>query len=177
MDAIYKHHEGPDANLWAMMRREVYAPMGIDHLPKNRTIETNGSSGLALMAFGLFLTLEDCSKIARLLHDGGKAGDKQLLSPTLLARATDPTSDKGLPTGDSTVDDPITYHMAFWHYPYRDNNGRLWVLPKMSGYGGNMVLLLPNGMTALRFAHDPGDVDEKYDVLAYARIADAIRPF
>jgi hypothetical protein len=46
----------------------------------------------------------------------------------------------------------------------------------MSGYGGNMVLLLPNRMTALRFAHDKGD-NEKYDVLAYARIADAIKPF
>jgi hypothetical protein len=177
MDAIYKRHEGPDADLWAMMRREVYAPIGIDHLPKNRTIEGDGSPGLALMAFGLFLTLEDCTRIAQLLHDGGKAGDAQLLSPTLLDRATDPTSEKGLPTGDNTVDGPVTYHMAFWHYPYRDSNGRLWILPKMSGYGGNMVLLLPNGMTALRFAHDPGEADEKYDVLAYARIADAIRPF
>ena len=39
------------------------------------------------------------------------------------------------------------------------------------------TLVVPEiAMTALRFAHDQGK-DETYDVLAYARITDAIKPF
>ncbi|MCZ6862798.1 MAG: hypothetical protein O7I42_21460, partial [Alphaproteobacteria bacterium] len=177
MDALYRREAGPGADLWTMMLEEVYAAIGIPHLPMNRTLEADGSAGLALMAFGLFLAMDDVARIARLLHDGGVAGGEQLLSPALLAQAIDPRTPKGLPTGLDTPDGPVTYHLAFWHLPFRANSGALFHLPTMVGYGGNRVLLLPNGMTTFRFAHDDPGADEHYDVLRFARIADAIEPF
>ena len=42
----------------------------------------------------------------------------------------------------------------------------------MDGYGGNFVLLLPNGMTAFRFA-DAGN----YDVEALSDVAAQVRPW
>jgi hypothetical protein len=46
----------------------------------------------------------------------------------------------------------------------------------MLGYGGNGVVLMPNGVTGLRLAHDPPDDDAFWDPTTLIRIADEIRP-
>ena len=76
------------------------------------------------------------------------------LSAELLADATDQRFTKGLPTGDNTADGSITYHMTFWHCPYRARSGQVFYIPAMRGYGGNIQLLLPNGMSAFRIGND-----------------------
>ena len=43
MDRFLKSKEGPAADIWSMLQREVYAPIGIHQAPTNRTIETDGS--------------------------------------------------------------------------------------------------------------------------------------
>ena len=178
MDAYYRSREGPEADLWQLMLGDVYRAIGIHHLPMNRTIEDDGSAGIALMAFGLFLTLDDMAKIASLFHNGGRVGTEQLLSPGLLAAATDPLHAKGLATGDNTPDGAITYHMAFWHYPYRAQSGEVYYIPAMRGYGGNILLLLPNGMSAFRIANDTGaKYENPCDALSFIRLADMIQAF
>ena len=47
----------------------------------------------------------------------------------------------------------------------------------MRGYGGQFIQILPNRMTAFRFAHDAVQPDARYDPLKLARIADAIQAF
>ena len=64
------------------------------------------------------------------------------------------------------------YHLSFWSIPYRTGAGCFFQIPYMSGYGGNMVMLLPNGVSAFRFA-DAMSYDNESMVLA----AEAIRPF
>jgi CubicO group peptidase (beta-lactamase class C family) len=178
MDAYYKSREGPKADLWQMMLDTVYRAIGIHHLPMNRTIEADGSAGIALMAFGLFLTLDDIAKIANLIQRKGRVGEEQLLSPELLAAATDQRIARGLPTGVDTEDGSITYHLAFWHYPYRALSGQIYYIPAMRGYGGNILLLLPNGMSAFRFANDAVTKKQNpYDPLSFIRLADMIRAF
>ena len=54
MDAYLKQHEGSDADLWEMVRDEVYRPIGIFHAPMNRTIEPDGSMGQPMMAYGYY---------------------------------------------------------------------------------------------------------------------------
>ena len=48
----------------------------------------------------------------------------------------------------------------------------------MSGWGGNAVLIMPNGITALRFASGPDDDDDNdtWDQTPLSRVADGIRP-
>jgi len=178
MDAYYKSRAGPGADLWQMMLDDVYGAIGIHHLPMNRTLEADGSTGLALMAFGMFLTLDDLARIANLYQRKGRVGDEQLLSPELLAAATDQSIAKGLATGYSTAYGAITYHLAFWHYPYVARSGQIYYIPAMRGYGGNILLLLPNGMSAFRFANDTVSKKEQaYDATSFIRLADRMRAF
>jgi hypothetical protein len=64
------------------------------------------------------------------------------------------------------------YHLSFWSLPYRTALGCSFEVAYMWGYGGNFVVLLPNGVSAFRFAdaqiHDPETM-----ILA----GEAIRPF
>ena len=61
--------------------------------------------------------------------------------------------------------------------PFQAGGGKRFWLPTMVGYGGQMIQLLPNGMTAFRFGRDPEGGEDGYDMIRLARIADAIRPF
>ncbi len=178
MDAYYKSRAGAQADLWQMMIDDVYKSIGIHHLPMNRTIETDGSAGLVLMAYGMFLTLDDLAKIASLFQHQGGTGNEQLLSPGLIAAATDQRLAKGLASGYSSIDGPITYHLGFWHYPYIALSGQLYHIPAMRGYGGNLLLLLPNGMNAFRIANDAATKKENiYNVHSFIHLADMIQPF
>jgi hypothetical protein len=48
----------------------------------------------------------------------------------------------------------------------------------MRGYGGNMLQLLPNAMSAFRIANDTATHKEDlYDLLSFTHLADTLRPF
>ena len=108
---------------------------------------------------------------------GGKAGYHRVLDENLLAEIFDPRTEVGLPTGLFTDDGEIRYHAAAWHVPYRARSGELFWLPTMLGYGGQVIQLMPNGVTAFRFAYDDTNGDQRFDTAKLARIADAIQPF
>lgn len=177
LDALVKQREGPDASLWEMVCEAVYAPIGVSAPPVNRTREPDAKPGLPLLGGGLFLTVKETARIARLYHDQGVHAGQSLLHREKTIEATDPRTPKGLPTGLHTTDGEIRYAMGLWHLPYRTATGALLYLATMRGYGGNLVILLPNRMTAIRFAHDPPEVEADYDPLVLVRIADAIEPF
>lgn len=172
LDAILKVKEGPDAHLDQVLFEEVYKPIGIHHLPINRTKEADGAPGLAFLAWGMYLTPDDTAKISTLLQNGGRHNGKQLLSPNKLAEALYQTDVRGLPTGDSNEYGEGSYHMTLWHYPYRTLSGALTSTGQMHGWGGNVVTLIPNGMIGYRFGNG-GYVP----VEGAVRVADQIRPF
>jgi hypothetical protein len=87
MDAYLKRREGPSVHLWDMVRREVLQPIGIAHAPMLHTIEADGSRGIPLLGYGLYLTVDDVAKVTTLLQNGGRQDGQQLLSPTVLGRA------------------------------------------------------------------------------------------
>jgi hypothetical protein len=170
MQEFLTRHEGPKARLWDMMMREVFEPIGIRHFPTMQTFEPGGAPGIPLMGIGLYPTVDDVAKIATLLHNGGRHAGVQLLSAGGLEAALF-RSGHGLPTGELTAAGAQLYSMSFWSLPYR--LGRcVEQLPYMDGYGGNFVLLLPNGTTVFRFA-DAGN----YDVEALADTAALVRPW
>ena len=54
IDGFLKTMEGSDAGLVAMLRTEVFEPLGLSNVPMLLTIEPDGSEGLPIFAFGLY---------------------------------------------------------------------------------------------------------------------------
>jgi hypothetical protein len=77
----------------------------------------------------------------------------------------------GLPTGKKNRFGEGRYHLSFWSVPYRTTTGCFFQIPYMAGYGGNLVVLLPNGISAFRFAD--GD---NFDLEAMVLAGEALRP-
>ncbi|MBT5434625.1 MAG: hypothetical protein P8Q36_07945 [Alphaproteobacteria bacterium] len=176
MDAVWKRHAGPDADLFAMVANEVYARIGIGGADMNRTKEPGGDIGVPLTAFGLYLGVEDVARLGRLLTDGGIHDGEQLLEPSLLASCIDGAADKGLKTGTFTAENrEISYHLAYWQLPMTTRAGRDVTIPSMRGYGGQIIQPLWNGITCFRFGHDVPAKQDRYDSLKLPRIADAMR--
>ena len=173
MDAYLKRREGPGAELWTMLQNEVFRPIGVFHAPKMHTLETDGSRGVPLLSYGLYPTVEDVAKLTILLQNGGRHDGVQLLSATKLAEAlyrTSPTV--GLPLGGSNRYGAARYHLSFWSAAYRTATGCFFQIPYMTGFGGNLVALLPNGISVFRFA-DGYDFDVDSMILA----GESLRPF
>ena len=170
MQELVARREGREVRLWDLMMREVFEPIGIRHMPMMHTVEAGATPGVPLMGIGLYPTVDDVAKVATLLQNGGRHSGVQLLSARGLEAALF-RSGHGLPTGDVNAAGVQLYSLSFWSLPYR--LGRcIEQLPYMDGYGGNFVLLLPNGVSAFRFA-DAGN----YDVDALSDVAALIRPW
>lgn len=171
MESYLKRMEGPQADIWEMASAEVYRPIGILYAPLMRTTEPDGSLGLPILAYGLYPTAEDIARIAMLLQDGGRYQGQQLLHAGKLAEALRQTGERGFPTGDRTRYGDTTYLMSFWADAYRVG-GKYFLIPYMSGYGGNRLVLAPNGVSSFRFTDSMN-----YDTYPLIRAAEAIRPF
>ena len=154
MDAYLKRREGPNAHLWDMVRSEVFRPIGIFHAPKLHTYERDGSRGVPILGWGLFLTIDDVAKLATLLQNGGRHDGVQILSRAKLAEALYRAGPSvGLPVADRRNRfGEMRYHLSFWSVPYRTATGCFFQVPYMSGLGGNSVVLLPNGVSVFRFS-------------------------
>jgi CubicO group peptidase (beta-lactamase class C family) len=172
MTNFLRSKEGPDADIWDMVLEEVYKPIGILHAPIMRTHETDGSKGVPIFGYGLYPTVDDVAKVTSLFHAGGEFEGQQLLHAGKLAEALYQTDVTGLPTGESNEYGNAMYHLAFWSMPYRTASGDFYQIPYMSGYGGNHVALMPNGITAFRFTDS-----HIYGIDSMVRVADRIRPF
>jgi CubicO group peptidase (beta-lactamase class C family) len=171
MDSLYRSKEGDDADLWQMMLDEVYGPIGVHHLPQTRTWEVD-RPGVPLLAWGVYVTIDDVAKIAGLIQNGGSHKGVQLLSKDVLAEALYKTDVRGLPTGASNKYGINTYHLTVWHHNYSTSSGQTYTIPGMSGYGGNLVRIMPNGMIGFRMGNGGSKPVEQM-----IGIADRIRPF
>jgi hypothetical protein len=172
MDSFLKSMAGPQADLRQMVSEEVYNPIGISYAPILRTTEPDGSLGLPVLAYGLYPTVEELARIAILLQNGGRYQGQQLLHAGKLAEALRQTDDRGLPTGDRTRYGDTTYLMSFWADAYKTGDGKYILIPYMSGYGGNRLVLAPNGVSRFRFTDSMN-----YDTIPLIHATEAIQPF
>ena len=177
LDAFLKLKCGNEKRIWDMVRDEVYLPAHIYHAVKFHTIETDPSREVPLSDAGLLLTMDNVAGLGKLLHDKGKINGQQILNADILDDIFNPLVKKGLPTGTHTKDGEIRYYGAAWHFPYQSLSGRLFWIPTMRGYGGQMIQTLPNGTTAFRFGRDHYETEERYNFLKLAKLSDAIRRF
>jgi CubicO group peptidase (beta-lactamase class C family) len=172
MQNFLKSREGPDADIWDMVIEEVYQPIGLYHAPIMRTIEPDGSRGVPIFGYGLYPTVDDVAKVAKLYQNGGMHEDQQLLHTDRLAEALYKTENLGLPTGAKYEFGDEMYNMSFWSWPYQSEAGYFFQVPYMTGFGGNHVVLMPNGMIGFRFSD--GHV---YGVQNLVKVADFLDPF
>ena len=141
---------GKPGDLGDFLRDEVFAPIGIQHMPIMRTIETDGRRGQVILGYGLYPSLEDLARVALLLQNEGVWKGHRLLHKASLERALYRGSAQGLPTSVPSPAGEIRYLASFWGLPFRSRDETL-IAPYMSGHGGNALLLVPGGPAYLRF--------------------------
>ena len=173
LHSFYEAMEGPGANVWQMMQDEVYRPIGINVVP---TIQTVDADAIPIYGFGQFLNAYDTARIAQLLSDDGAYNGQQILHRDRTRQSTYKSADSGFST---YVDVPIEsgsqrarYLNSFWSFTLSVPSVCTVRIPYMWGFGGNFVVVLPNGISAFRYAD--GDV---HDPAALALASADIRPF
>ena len=162
IDRFLKSVRGPQADVWDMLRSEVFKPIGIPYAPVIRTREPDGRRGIAWFHAGYYPLLDDLGKIALLYQNRGAAGSRQILHRGLtedllsardaLVQGGDASlgltagAERGPKTGD-------LYKMGFHFTPYVGAvSGRQYFLPTMRGWGENEVVLYPNSLITVRIA-------------------------
>jgi len=176
MDQFVKSQEGPNVNLWDIITREVFQPIGITHLPVLHTTEPDGKPGVPKLGLGMLPNLDDLVKLVDLIQEGGRHEGVQILNATKLDEAFNLDRLHGLPTGWLFDDGEVNYHMSLWQHPYKAQNGCFVRIPAMSGYGGTYVIFMPNNITAFRFADGLDNDPATYDSSGLRKVADYIRP-
>jgi hypothetical protein len=171
MDGYLKAQDGPEADLWDSVMEEVLRPIGVHHFPIQRTRDDGTRRGIPIFADGSYPTLEEAAKIARLLQQKGRHKDKQLLSRFAVAEALFQGHSLGLSAEGNGRQRDSRYHLSMWSAAYAPEPGCTFQVPYMAGYGGSIVALLPNGVTALRFADE-----EIYELPPLLDAAWAARP-
>ena len=171
LEALFREKEGKDVDLWEMMVEEVYRPIGIHHISMTHTREPD-ERGTPILAWGIYVSIDDIAKISMLIQNGGQHNGLQLLSKEGISEALYETEIRGLPTGESNVHGDKTYHLTFWHENFVTESGNIYQAPRMSGYGGNIVQLMPNGVIGFRIGNG-GDLALEQMTI----VADQIKAF
>ena len=177
MDRYLKRREGADANLWQMVSNEVLEPIGIYDMPMRSSIEREARDELPLYGYAMLPTLEELARIAQLLHNAGEHNGVQILSREKLAEAVGRNFHIGLPTGWRGDDGKmVTYHMSMWQTQFESRSGCVVPVAHMTGLGGNYVVMMPNGVTAFRFADGRENERGTWDSESLRQVADYVRP-
>ena len=163
MDGLVRAREGGRTDLWMLLAHEVLAQIGIHDAPTNRTIEPDGSPGLPLMAFGYYPTIGDLVKIARLYQAHGRWGGVQILYAAQIEALIAGTAPRGRTTGRRNRFGESTYFNAFWEERYDSPEGCHLYIPRMLGWGGNLITLMPGGFTGIRLAKAANEADPPVD--------------
>ncbi|MDZ7768435.1 MAG: hypothetical protein U5K38_04885 [Woeseiaceae bacterium] len=167
-----EEHGYPDADLYEdLVVRPLWQPLALSPLTRV-TRRTYDDARQPFTGWGLALLRDDIARIGLFLNrDDGRIDGVTVLDPALFdaAMQRDP-EDRGLPTGVPG----LRYNAGFWAYDVAPHIGcpRPVHVPLMSGYGGIIVTLFPNGMVYY-YVSDGGT----HRWLAAAREAHRLRSF
>ncbi|MBI5923431.1 MAG: hypothetical protein HY847_17495 [Betaproteobacteria bacterium] len=150
MNNYLVQQQGSGADIFNMVRDEVYKPIRLSAGALTTLRTDNSPTGTPLGGYGLFWTLDDIAKIAMLLNNQhGAIGNSQVLNADMLADSMQQNPlDRGvLTTGYPT----FNYNNGFWAKQitpaeFPQFSCSFWV-PFMSGRGGVTIVMMPNGST------------------------------
>lgn len=161
MNGYLQQQQGSGADIFNMVRDDVYKPLNLSQGGLTTLRTDNSSSGEALGFIGLFYIQDDVAKIAKLLNsDHGMINGSQILDPARLQDSLfQNSSSLGLlvpDTGTPVVPNTQRYNHGFWarHMTpaeFPQYGCSFWV-PYMNGYGGITIALIPNGATFYIFS-------------------------
>jgi hypothetical protein len=165
IDGFLKSIDGPNADVWDWLQKEVLRPIGIYHAPAVRTREVGGKDGVIWFNAGYYPTLDDLAKIALLYQHAGEYNGQQLLNRQLtqdalnahcaLVKAGDAAVSRQCVDGGTTKQE--LYRTGFHYLPYvGSKSGKQYSLPSMHGSGDNEVVLYPNGLVSIRTSSADG---------------------
>ena len=159
--------EGMGISYWDLVYENVLVPIGAEDFILRRTVETDGSAGLPLLAYGAWPTLDEAAKIALLFTQEGNYKGQQLLHREKCREALGRSPWTGMDTGNDYRGNH--YRHAFWATDVRANGCKVNVT-YMLGYGGNYIWFFPSGAIAIRFM-DEYDLDFKNLVKGVEKIS------
>jgi CubicO group peptidase (beta-lactamase class C family) len=110
-------------------RRELFSPVGVDHVSWSRTAE-----GSAMTGGGLLLTTTDLGRLGQLSLDGGRCDERQLVPESWMAASTRPHVE---------VDDERAYGYLWW-IEQLTLDGSTYSSHFMAGAGGNRIAVVPS---------------------------------
>jgi len=181
IDGFLKAARGADADVWDMLRAEVFAPIGISRAPVIRTREADGRRGFAWFNAGYYPTLDELAKIA-LLYQGLGAWNGQQILHRQLTEDLLSARDALIKSGDGSLgarpadDGGALYKMGFHFNPYEGRH-----LPTMWGSGESEVVLYPNRLISIRIGKaaqlPPGERAFIEDGPLTARVVERLTPF
>jgi hypothetical protein len=171
MNAYLRQKQGPSADVFTLVQTDVYEPLEMSQGFMSTIRTANSPQGAPTGYYGLFFNKDDAAKLSTFLNNAsGKINGEQVLEPTRLAEALfrAPTTDTaGVPIlghkQDSALGWPVIgkntqavansrrYAHGFWGRritpeEFPEFQCDFWI-SLMAGYGGNIVLLAPNGAT------------------------------
>jgi hypothetical protein len=176
-DELLKSKAGQHADIWSMLRHQVYRRIGISYTPSNSTIEPTRAhaQGQPLLAYGYYPTIDDLARIGALFAHHGRWHGHQILDRTLVDRLLPrPTP---APSALRVTDSGSHYYLDDWHIRrLRSDEGCTRYLPQMLGWGGNTVTVAGAGATLIRIRNNwVGDsVNPQRSINA---LADALVPY
>lgn len=160
MNAYLKSMQGSGADLFSMMSTSTYQPLLTSQGFQSTVRSDNSAAGAPSGYYGLFFNIDDVAKIGQFVGAGtGVINGVQVLDPSRLQEALFRSSNPGLPvpdTGNPKYKNTWVYLHNFWGKKVTNAEfptiSCAFTIPFMSGYGGNTIMLLPNGATYYVFS-------------------------
>jgi hypothetical protein len=171
MNGYLRERTSKDADLFNLIRDDVYKPLNLSRGGLTTIRTSNSPAGAPSGYYGLFFIKDDFAKLGDFLNNGaGIISGQQILEPTRLKEALFRASNAGdvgvpilgtsassalgppkLGSQNAIPENTRRYAHGFWgkhitpaEFPQYSCD--FWV-SIMAGYGGNIVALLPNGVT------------------------------
>lgn len=157
MNAYLQQQKGSGADIFNQIRDDIYKPINVSQGGLTLIRTDNSSAGHPTGYYGLFLIQDDIAKLGNFLNNGnGLINNVQVLEPTRLRESLFRESNPSGTALLTTAGDSMYYKDDFWGKQmtpgqFPQYSCSFWV-SYMSGFGGNTVLLLPNGVTYYLFS-------------------------
>lgn len=167
LQRLVESREGPDAQYWDLVQKDVLDPIGVFNLPMQFSLEMSGESGVPTLGVGAFPTADDVAKIVQLYLDEGVHDGVRLLSARRTREALNRTTWPGYQVSQYT-----NYQHSFWLFTATSSvYGCSYRPSMMQGFGGNHVVFTPGGVVGIRLKDD-----DDYSIAPILRAAEKIRP-
>lgn len=139
--------EGAGIYYWDLVHESVLVPIGAEFFTLRHTLESDGSKGIPILAWGALPTLDEAAKIAMLFSNEGEYEGQQLLSSAKTREALGRTAWAGY----STDERGVNYRHSFRSTTFKTAMRCKVNVSYMLGWGANHVLFLPNDVIIIRF--------------------------